>query len=156
MSALTRGRGYNLREMAGRGVHMRMPSRPAAIPPTIDRILDAVGAAGFSDEQRHDLAVALAEALANAVVHGNRHRKRRIVTIAVDVEPRKGVAITVKDSGKGFERETLPDPREPEALMLPRGRGVFLMRRLMDAVEYNSKGNEVRLTLRRRGRRRVA
>jgi anti-sigma regulatory factor (Ser/Thr protein kinase) len=40
--------------------------------------------------------------------------------------------------------------------MLPRGRGVFLMRRLMDAVEYNTKGNEVRLTLRRRGRRRVA
>jgi serine/threonine-protein kinase RsbW len=142
--------------MAGHGVQMRMPSRPAAIPPTIDRILEAVGPAGFTDEQRHDLAVALAEALANAVLHGNRRRERRIVTIAIEVEPRKSATITVRDSGKGFAREALPDPQAPESLLRPSGRGVFLMRRLMDEVGYNAKGNQVRLTLRRRARRRVA
>ena len=142
--------------MAGRGVQMRMPSRPAAIPATIDRILDAVETAGFTAGQRDDLAVALAEALANAVLHGNRNRQRRIVSIAVEVEAGKGAVVTVRDSGRGFAREALPDPRQPEALLLPRGRGVFLMRRLMDGVDYNAKGNEVRLTLRRRARRRVA
>jgi anti-sigma regulatory factor (Ser/Thr protein kinase) len=140
--------------MAGRGVQMRMPSRPAAIAPMIDRILAAVEPAGFSAGQRDDLAVALAEALANAVVHGNRRRARAFVAVGVLVEPRKGATVTVKDTGQGFARDAVPDPREPDALMLPRGRGVFLMRRLMDAVEYNRKGNEVRLTLRRRARRR--
>ena len=145
-----------LRSMAGRGVQIRMPSRPSAIAPTIDRVLNAVAPAGFTAAQRDDLSVALAEALANAVVHGNRRRARAFVAIGVLVEPRKSATITVRDSGKGFQRDSVPDPRHPDALMLPRGRGVFLMRRLMDAVEYNRKGNEVRLTLRRRARRRVA
>jgi serine/threonine-protein kinase RsbW len=132
---------------------MRMPSRPSAIPRTIDRILEAVEPAGFSAGQRDDLAVALAEALANAVLHGNRARARATVRVAVDVEPRRGASITVTDSGTGFAHEAVPDPREGKALLRPRGRGLFLMRRLMDAVEHNRKGNQVRLTLRRRGRR---
>ena len=142
--------------MPGRGVRMRMPSRPAAIAPMIDRVLAAVEPAGFSEEQRDDLAVALAEALANAVVHGNRRRARASVAVDVQVVLRKAATITVTDSGPGFARKSLPDPRDPGALLLPRGRGVFLMRRLMDAVEYNRKGNQVRLTLRRRRRRRAA
>ena len=141
--------------MAGR-VQMRMASRAAAIGPMIDRVLAAVDPAGFTDGQLHRLRIALAEALANAVVHGNRRRARAFVGVAVEVEPKKGVTITVRDSGKGFARDAVADPRSPEALLLPRGRGVFLMRRLMDTVDYNPKGNEVRLTLRRRGRRRVA
>src|SRR5262245_60244934 len=100
--------------MAGRGVHIRMPSRPAAIAPTIYRVLAAVEPAGFSLAQRDDLAVALAEALANAVKHGNRGRARASVSVSIDVDPRKGVTVTVKDSGKGFAREAVPDPREPE------------------------------------------
>ena len=141
--------------MAGR-IQMRMASRAAAIGPMIDRILDAVEPSGLTDDQLHRLRIALAEALANAVVHGNRHRARAFVGVGVLVEPKKGVTISVRDSGKGFVREAVPDPRHPDALLLPRGRGVFLMQRLMDAVEYNSKGNEVRLTLRRRARKRVA
>lgn len=128
---------------------MRMASRPDAIAPTIERVLAAVAPAGFTRGQREDLAVALAEALANAVVHGNGRRSGASVGVKVEVDPRKGAAITVKDSGPGFERKSLPDPLDPEKLMLPRGRGVFLMRRLMDDVEYNRKGNQLRLTLRR-------
>jgi serine/threonine-protein kinase RsbW len=141
--------------MAGR-IQMRMASRAAAIGPMIDRILDAVEPSGFTDDQLHRLRIALAEALANAVVHGNRRRARASVGVGIEVEPKKGVTISVKDSGKGFARHAVPDPRHPDALLLPRGRGVFLMQRLMDAVEYNRKGNEVRLTLRRRARKRVA
>src|SRR5262245_34074243 len=159
VTPLTARTGYWLHnpraQMAGR-IQMRMASRAAAIAPMIDRVLDAVEPAGFTHEPLHRLRIALAEALANAVVHGNRRRARSFVSIGVDVEPRKGVTISVTDSGKGFSRESVPDPREGEALLRPRGRGVFLMRRLMDAVDYNRKGNQVRLTLRRRGRRRVA
>jgi anti-sigma regulatory factor (Ser/Thr protein kinase) len=133
-----------------------MESLRRAITPTIQQILKAVEPAGFTEGQREDLEVALAEALANAVVHGNRLRPRTWVGITVKVEPRKCAVIGVKDFGAGFRRESLPDPLEPDKLMLPRGRGVFLMNRLMDGVEYNPKGNRVRMTLRRRSRRRAA
>jgi serine/threonine-protein kinase RsbW len=58
--------------------------------------------------------------------------------------------VTVRDAGPGFDTSALPDPSDPEHLLMPRGRGVFLMRRLVDQLEYNEKGNEVRLTLVRR------
>lgn len=137
-------------------LRFRMPSLRRAITPTIQQILKAVEPAGFSTGQREDLEVALAEALANAVVHGNQLRPDSVVSVTVEVEPRRGASVTVKDSGAGFVSDTLPSPLEPEKLLEPRGRGVFLMRRLMDGVDYNARGNEVRLTLKRRSRRRAA
>jgi serine/threonine-protein kinase RsbW len=133
-------------------LRFRMPSLRRAITPAIQQILKAVEPAGFSTGQREDLEVALAEALANAVVHGNQLRPGILVSVTVEVEPRRGATVTVKDSGAGFVSDTLPSPLEPEKLMEPRGRGVFLMRRLMDGVDYNA----VRLTLKRRSRRRAA
>jgi serine/threonine-protein kinase RsbW len=128
-----------------------MPSRRNAIPPTIERILNAAAAAGFSEAQRDSFAIALSEALANAVVHGNDRRPGAAVSVGVEVEPLAQATVTVRDSGPGFDQATLPDPSDPEHLLMPRGRGVFLMRRLVDRLEYNEKGNEVRLTLLRRG-----
>jgi serine/threonine-protein kinase RsbW len=131
-----------------------MPSRRNAIPPTIERILRAAAAAGFGQAQRDSFAVALSEALANAVVHGNTSRPTANVDVRVEVDPLRSATVTVRDSGPGFDRDTLPDPSDPEHLLIPRGRGVFLMRRLLDRVDYNRKGNQVRLTLlRRTGRR---
>lgn len=135
-------------------VRMRMPSRRSAIAPTVERILRAVAPARFSRGQRDDLAVALSEALANAAVHGNALRPGSQVSVRVAVEPRRGATITVRDSGSGFDADTLPDPSDPQYLMIPRGRGVFLMRQLLDDLSYNRRGNEARLTLLRQGRRR--
>ena len=59
----------------------------------------------------------------------------------------------VRDSGDGFDADALPDPTHPSNLFNPSGRGVFLMRRLVDELEYNDKGNCVRLTVRRQQRR---
>jgi serine/threonine-protein kinase RsbW len=58
--------------------------------------------------------------------------------------------VEVTDSGPGFDVATLRDPTDPGHLLTPGGRGVFLMRRLVDGVEYNRQGNRVRLTVRRR------
>jgi serine/threonine-protein kinase RsbW len=125
----------------------RMRSRREQIGRMVERILAAVRDAEFSPEQRDDLAVAAAEALANAAVHGNRLRPNSMVTIRVDVIPGHRATIRVKDQGKGFDHAAVPDPSEKPNLLTPRGRGVFLMRRLMDRVEFNERGNEVRMTL---------
>jgi len=126
---------------------MRMRNRRDAVGPTVERIVEAVEAAGLDPDQKLDLAVALAEALSNAAVHGNRLHPRKTVSISVRVVPRKRAVIEVKDGGGGFDFAGLRDPTDGEHLLEPRGRGVFLMRRLVDRVEFLPPGNRVRLTL---------
>jgi serine/threonine-protein kinase RsbW len=128
---------------------MRMPSRRDAIAPTIERILQAVEPAGLAPGQRDDLAVAVAEALSNAALHGNRLDPRSRVSITVEVVPRRQAMVEVKDGGAGFDTNGLVDPTEPDHILVPGGRGVFLMRQLMDRVEFSGPGNRVRLTKRR-------
>jgi serine/threonine-protein kinase RsbW len=61
------------------------------------------------------------------------------------------VEIEVADEGDGFDATRVSDPTEPERLLTPGGRGVFLMRRLVDEVHYNERGNVVRLVVRGSG-----
>lgn len=132
---------------ATRILRLRMPSRRSAVAPTVERILDAIKDAGLDDGQRDDLAVAAAEALSNAAVHGNRLRPHVRVLVTVEVMPGHCAVIEIKDSGSGFDRSALADPTHPERLLTPGGRGVFLMRRLVDQLEYNPTGNRVRLVI---------
>jgi serine/threonine-protein kinase RsbW len=126
---------------------MRMPSRRDAVGPTVERIIEAVEAAGLDDDQKLDLAVALAEALSNAAVHGNRLRPRSQVIVTIYVTPREQATIEVKDSGGGFDASGVSDPTHDERILAPSGRGVFLMRRLVDKVEFFPPGNRVSLTV---------
>jgi serine/threonine-protein kinase RsbW len=129
-----------------------MSSRRDAVAPTVERILRAVVGAGLSAEQRDNLAVASAEALSNAAVHGNRLDSTRSVRVVVIVKPRECATVAVTDSGPGFDVGNVGDPTDPGRLLVPGGRGVFLMRRLVDGVEYNAQGNRVRLVMRRQRR----
>src|ERR1700694_5509865 len=76
----------------------RMPSRRTAIAPAVERIVKAVRAAGLRHDQRLYPAVALAEALSNAAVHGNRLRPGSQVAITVRVTPRREAVVEIKDS----------------------------------------------------------
>jgi len=124
-----------------------MPSRRDAVAPAVERVLEAVAAAKLDGDRLTDLAVAVSEALSNAAVHGNALDTRRVVRVAVAVSPGCAV-IEVSDSGGGFDEEAVSDPTQPEHHLVPRGRGIFLMRRLVDEVAYNAAGNTVRLTVR--------
>jgi serine/threonine-protein kinase RsbW len=129
-----------------------MPSRRDAVAPAVERILRAAVGAGLNAEQRANLAVASAEALSNAAVHGNRLEPSRPVRVMVVVRRYTCAVVEVSDSGPGFDLGGLTDPTDPGRLLSPGGRGVFLMRRLVDGVEYNRQGNRVRLTVRRQRR----
>ena len=134
-------------------VRLRMPSRRDAVAPTVERILGAVARAGLSRDQKDDLAVALAEALSNAAVHGNRLRPGSQVSVTIRVTPGENVVVDISDSGRGFDLSALSDPTDPSNILAPSGRGIFLMRRLVDHVEYGSPGNRVRLTVEPKRRR---
>jgi serine/threonine-protein kinase RsbW len=125
---------------------MRMASRRDAVAPTVDRILEAVAPAGLDEDRLTDLAVALAEALSNAAVHGHRLDPKRHVAIVLLIQP-GCVVVEVSDSGVGFDARVVSDPTSPERQLAPGGRGIFLMRRLVDEVSYNASGNTVRLTV---------
>jgi serine/threonine-protein kinase RsbW len=141
--------GSNTKDGRPLRVRMRMPSRRDAVAPTIERILKAAEPAGLGPDQRDDLAVAVAEALSNAAVHGNRLDPRSVVSITVEVVPLRQASVEVKDGGGGFDASRLEDPTEPEHILSPGGRGVFLMRQLVDDVLFSGPGNRVRLTKRR-------
>jgi anti-sigma regulatory factor (Ser/Thr protein kinase) len=128
-------------------VRMRMASRREAVAPTVERIIEAVEDAGLDSDQKLDLAVALAEALSNAAVHGNRLRPRSQVIVTVYVTPGEKATIEVKDSGSGFDVTRLSDPTDGHRILAPNGRGVFLMRRLVDQVEFFPPGNRVILMM---------
>jgi len=143
-----KGRRTDAKGAAGvRTLRFRMESRRSAVAPAVDRILEAVKGAGLSDDQFHDLAVALAEALSNAAVHGNALRPDAPVQVVVKVTPRKRAVIEVKDAGRGFDHGSLSDPTDPSRILIPGGRGVFLMRRLCDQIEFSDSGSRVRLVM---------
>ena len=126
---------------------MRMPSTRAAVAPMIERVLAAVRDAGLTGEQQDNLAVAAAEALSNAALHGNKLAARRVVRVTVEVPAGGGAVVEVADSGPGFDSAKVSDPTDPSRVLMPGGRGVFLMRRLVDRLDYNAAGNAVRLTM---------
>ena len=98
-----------------------------------------------------NVPVALTEALSNAILRGNADDPRKHVYVRVELDLAR-LVIEVTDEGAGFDMERCTlDPTTPERLEREDGRGLFLMRQLMDSVEQLSgrPGNVVRLTLRR-------
>lgn len=97
----------------------------------------------LGDDGKAELEIALHEALANAVIHGNRSDPAKRVLLRCYFDPGHGMLIAVRDQGPGFDPDEVPDPRAAERLHLTHGRGIFLMRELMDAVEHRKGGREV-------------
>jgi serine/threonine-protein kinase RsbW len=97
-----------------------------------------------------NVRVALAEAISNAILRGNGDGANKHVRIKAVVHDH-AVVFDVVDEGPGFDLGAdRPDPTSPDNLENEDGRGLFLMRRLMDNVErFQRNGNVVRLTLRR-------
>jgi serine/threonine-protein kinase RsbW len=89
-----------------------------------------------------NLFVALDEAIANAIKHGNKSDPEKIVTIIAELTPSEAT-FTIIDQGDGFDLSNLPDPTDPEYIMRPCGRGVMLIYHIMDEVRYNTRGNKV-------------
>jgi serine/threonine-protein kinase RsbW len=96
---------------------------------------------------RLNFRVALTEALANAMLYGNGADPHKRVRVDVTVNESEVLA-RVTDQGAGFDPDAVEDPTTPENLMRPGGRGLFLMRQLLDEVRYNDRGNSVTLVLR--------
>ena len=96
---------------------------------------------------RLNFRVSLTEALSNAMLYGNDSDPDKRVRVEVIVGERE-IKARVTDEGSGFDPAQIPDPTSADNLEKSGGRGLFLMRELMDEVHYNERGNQVTMVLR--------
>lgn len=91
------------------------------------------------------LLLAVVEGVNNAIVHGNKLNKDKIVTVEYVIDSDK-VEFTIIDEGVGFDYTNVPDPTKPENLEKTHGRGIFLMHHLADEIEFDAEGSIVKMT----------
>jgi serine/threonine-protein kinase RsbW len=142
---LTRTRGVD----ASLQMTITVPSELDMVEHAVDIVARHCLACGLSARAvRFNLRVALSEALANAIVYGNRLDPGKRVHVALRRQG-EGVEVYVRDQGDGFDPAGIPDPRRPDYLERPEGRGLFLIRELVDDLAFNEEGNSICMTLRR-------
>jgi serine/threonine-protein kinase RsbW len=127
---------------------LTMRSNPRNIG-RVEAFLKKLGKFVHLDEiQFHKLMVSLTEAVNNAIIHGNRSDPARTVRVTCEILP-GWLLLMVDDEGKGFKPEKVGNPLAKENVLRESGRGIFLMRTLMDKVEFDfgRGGTQVRLWL---------
>lgn len=102
---------------------------------------------GIPDEVYGKILISTVEAVNNAILHGNKGDEDKMVTVNFTADGNM-FDVTVTDQGEGFKYDSLPDPTDPANIENLHGRGVFIMRSLADAIEYNEAGNEVKMSFR--------
>ncbi len=133
-------------------------AKPTEVAVTLETRLESVdlaeeiasrvaAAAGFDEEDRHKISMAVRESVINAIQHGNRLDREKKVQLGFVVEPRQ-VIITVVDQGNGFDVNSIPDPRLESNLLKSAGRGIFLIRTFMDEFQVECQaGGGTRITM---------
>lgn len=121
-----------------------IPSDTSAGHDVQERIVAMLEAREYSMRDVFAVRLALEEALVNAIKHGNQLDPDKTVRIHADVEQDR-VYIEVEDQGPGYNPEDVPDPTLDENIERASGRGLMLIKSFMNHVEFNEKGNCIRL-----------
>jgi serine/threonine-protein kinase RsbW len=122
-----------------------MPSEIEAITPTVEPLMRVIESWRCSEGNEFAVELGLREALNNAVLHGNGTDPNKLVEVRCRIERGKGVWLMVKDQGKGFDPNAVPDPLAAENLLAEHGRGIQLMKLMMDEVSFQHGGTEVHM-----------
>jgi serine/threonine-protein kinase RsbW len=112
----------------------------------VENAIDEISAQiGINQDNYGKIMVCAMEAVNNAVVHGNKSLAAKKVEIEISYLT-DTLIISVLDEGPGFKAEQVPDPTKAENIENVSGRGVFLMMRLADKIEFNDTGNKVTMS----------
>jgi len=116
-----------------------------AVDPVVRSVMDVVRDTRCAPGREDDVELALAEALANAVVHGAKNDASKIVECDVACNDQGAILIVVRDPGPGFDPTTIADPCVGENIYSHHGRGIFLINQLMDEVRFHKNGTEIHM-----------
>ena len=116
------------------------PSQVQLISPFVDQLMRFIRRFRPTDGSDIDIEMAIREALANAVVHGNGENADKHVQVECRCYMDGEIWISVRDEGPGFDSSAVSDPTTPESRLVDHGRGIYLMRTLMDEVCFEENG----------------
>ena len=113
-----------------------LPSQVRVISLFVDPLMRFILHFGSADGSEIDIETALREALMNSVVHGNRENSSKRVYLECRCYADEEVSITVRNEGQGFDTNAVLDPTSPERTLSEHGRGIYLVKTLMDHVSF--------------------
>lgn len=129
------------------GIVLELPTDIHVIDEVVEHVLQECRTCCCDTHRiRLNLRVGLTEALSNAMLYGNGENPGKRIRLELSWEDCK-IWVRITDEGKGFDPSLVPDPTTSDNLHKPNGRGLFLMRELLDEVHYNDEGNSVTLVL---------
>jgi serine/threonine-protein kinase RsbW len=117
-----------------------LSSQVALISPFVDQLMRFLAKCRNDEDGQVEIETALREALANAIVHGNHEDPHKSVYVTRRCTPEGEVSIRVQDEGQGFDSKAVPDPTTPEHRLAEHGRGIYLMKTLMDEIRFDRGG----------------
>jgi serine/threonine-protein kinase RsbW len=130
-------------------VTLRLPSDVTCIEEAVELVTrHCLSGHHTLKKTRFRLQVVLSEALSNAIVRGNREQSEKWVHVRAELLP-DTIRVSVTDEGDGFDPSSVPEPTHPAQIDEANGRGLFLIRKLVDAVQFNEQGNSICMILRR-------
>ncbi len=89
---------------------------------------------GFEADALADIGICVTELVMNAIVHA--HKEQAEIPVNIEIEGiNDGLRVAVRDYGPGFETDTIPDPTSPENILEDHGRGILIVRAMMDDVK---------------------
>lgn len=100
----------------------------------------------FPEDERDSIAIAVTEAVNNAIIHGNKQDPAKSVYLYISVKS-KFLKFVIEDEGSGFNPDQVPDPLAPDNLLKESGRGIFILKSLMDEVQFEFSDKGTKLTL---------
>jgi len=118
-----------------------LPSKIDAISPFVDKVMLLITKCGCVPGKERDVEIALREALANAMIHGNHEDPQKHIYVTCRCELNE-IFISLRDEGQGFDINEVTSPENVKAY---RGRGIHLMKALMDEVRFEEAGSVVQM-----------
>lgn len=112
-------------------------SKIESIDDAVVKTVDFAKGVGFAEDAIFGIDMAVREAVANAVKHGNKLDETKDVDVSLSSTD-EGLEITIRDYGNGFQVEEVPDPTNPENLLKPDGRGILFMQNFIETVEWHN------------------
>ncbi|HVO82253.1 MAG TPA: ATP-binding protein [Terriglobales bacterium] len=116
-----------------------------AVDPLVQGVMQIVRQMHCAQGKEDAIELALAEALANAVIHGCESDPSKIIECDVACDESRGMLIVVRDPGKGFDPAALPSPVNGQQIFSEHGRGIYLINQLMDEVKFLKNGTEIHM-----------
>jgi len=126
-------------------LNLAMPATTESIATITGAISEIMVRLEIPENKRFEIDLAVQEALANAVRHGCNGDPTKTIRCRLNKDPQGRIVITVSDPGPGFKPEALADPHAPDNLYGDHGRGVYLIRQLMDEVQFEHGGTQIRM-----------